>query len=61
MNTFGVWKQRQSTHSPYRQAQINFRGLIRTSDPENRDVARINGDLNAMRQHSARVTASIHS
>jgi|GEM_PF-6536172 len=53
METFGTWKQRHSTHSPYRQAQAALRGLIRTSDPVNRDVARISGELNAMRQRSA--------
>jgi len=53
MNTFGTWKQRHSTHSPYRQAQAALRGLIRTSDPVNRDVARISGELNAMRQRAA--------
>jgi hypothetical protein len=53
MQTFGTWKQRQSTHSPYRQAQAAFRGLIRTSDPVNRDVARINGEHAAMQQRTA--------
>lgn len=53
MQTFGMWTQRHATRSPYRQAQSALRGLIRTSDPENRDVARINGELSAMRQRSA--------
>ena len=61
MKTFGTWKQRHATHSPYRQAQAALRGLIRTSDPENRDVARINGELNAMRQRSAIGDSSIGS
>ncbi len=60
MKTFGTWKQRHATHSPYRQAQAALRGLIRTSDPENRDIARINGELNAMRQRSSIGTDSIH-
>ena len=53
MQTFGIWKQRHSTHSPYSQAQTVFRSLLRTSDPVNRDVARINGELTAMQQRNA--------
>lgn len=59
MQTFTMWKQRHSTRSPYRQAQTALRGLIRTNDPENRDVARISSELNALRQHAALGTASI--
>lgn len=52
MQTFGIWKQRHSSHSPYRQAQTALRSWVRTSDPVNRDVARINCELLAMQQRT---------
>jgi hypothetical protein len=61
MQTFGMWTRRHANRSPYRQAQIALRGLIRTSDPENRDVARINGELAAMRQRSSIDAFSAHN
>jgi hypothetical protein len=56
-----MWTRRHANRSPYRQAQIALRGLIRTSDPENRDVARINGELAAMRQRSSIDAFSAHN